>query len=68
MRLNLPKLITLDAKQAEKLLLKTGFKLVRSKGSHRIYQKGNERIIIPFHGSKILHPKITKSIIEAIED
>ena len=64
----MPKLITLDAKAAEKLLLKSGYVLVRIKGSHRIYQKDIDRIVIPFHGTKILHPKITKSVLDAIED
>jgi len=40
---------------------------VRSKGSHRIYQKGSRRIVIPFH-SGALHPKIVKQTLEAIEE
>ena len=64
----MPRLPRLTAEQAEKMLLKSGFKLTRSKGSHRIYQKGFDRFIIPFHSGKILHPKITKNLIELIEN
>ncbi len=63
----MPKLPRLNAKEAETLLLQSGFILLRTQGSHRIYQLDNIRVIIPFHGSKILHPKIIKQVIEAIE-
>jgi predicted RNA binding protein YcfA (HicA-like mRNA interferase family) len=52
--------------EAEKLLLDAGFRLIRSKGSHRIYRKEDVRIVVPFHGNKILHPKIVKQIFKAI--
>jgi len=63
----LPKLPTLNAKEAEKLLLKHGFALVRIKGSHHIYKKENKLIVIPFHSGQSLHPKIIKSVFELIE-
>ncbi|OGF58593.1 MAG: hypothetical protein A2Y62_07910 [Candidatus Fischerbacteria bacterium RBG_13_37_8] len=47
----------LTDQDAETLLLKAGFKMLRSKGSHRIYIKKNRRIVIPFHKDKVLHPK-----------
>ena len=49
------------------MLLKAEFEHVRSKGSHRIYTRGAERFVIPFHSGKILHPKITKNLIDIIE-
>ncbi|MBM2815582.1 MAG: YcfA family protein [Ignavibacteria bacterium] len=55
----------LDAKKAEKLLLDSGYVLIRTKGSHRIYKKVDNRIVLPFHSGKNLHPKITKAILEA---
>ena len=67
MRLKLPKLPRLEPKEAEAMLLKAGFKLIRSKGSHRIYLKDNKRIIIPFHANRTLHPKIVKQVISIIE-
>lgn len=63
----MPKLPRLTAQEAENLLLDAGFLLIRSKGSHRIYLKANVRVVIPFHSGKILHPKIVKQVINAIE-
>ena len=63
----MPKLPKLTPDEAESLLLKAGFELIRSKGSHRIYIKKNVRVVIPFHSNKILHPKIVKQIVEAID-
>jgi len=60
----LPKLPVLNAREAEAILLNEGFKLVRSKGSHRIYMKDKERFVIPFHAGKSLHPKIVKQLLE----
>jgi predicted RNA binding protein YcfA (HicA-like mRNA interferase family) len=63
----LPKLPRLTASEAEKLLLRAGFQLMRSKGSHRIYFKNNVRMVIPFHAGHILHPKIVKQLEQAVE-
>jgi predicted RNA binding protein YcfA (HicA-like mRNA interferase family) len=57
----------LTAAEAEGLVLKAGFQLLRSEGSLRIYGKDGTRIVIPFHGSKILHPKIIKQVLKAIQ-
>jgi len=64
----LPKLPRLTAEAAEKQLLKAGFTLIRSKGSHRIYMKEQRRIILPFHSGKTLHPKIVKQVFKAVEE
>lgn len=56
----------MDAKEAERLLFQHGFALNRTKGSHRIYQKGAVRVVVPFHGNRSLHPKIVKEVLEAI--
>ena len=43
---------------------KAGFSLARQSGSHMIYKSAaGKRVTIPFHGSKILHPKILKNIL-----
>ena len=57
----------LKAGEAEELLFKAGFVLIRSKRSHRIYLKGARRVVVPFHGGKTLHPKIIKQVYAAIE-
>ena len=64
----MPKLSRLTASEAEALLLKAGFNLLRSKGSHRIYLKQGRRIIIPFHPGKLLHPKIVKQVFKCLEE
>jgi predicted RNA binding protein YcfA (HicA-like mRNA interferase family) len=62
----LPKLPVLDAKEAERLLLQNGFVWIRTKGSHRIYQKEETRVVLPYHAGKSLHPKIVKEVLTAI--
>ena len=64
----MPKLHRLTAQDAQRLLQQAGFTLVRSKGSHRIFQRGEERFVVPFHAGKILHPKIVKGLLEIIKD
>ena len=49
------------------MLLQAGFVLIRAKGSHRIYMRGNTRIVIPFHAGRDLHPKVVKQILDVIE-
>ena len=61
------KQVVLTAKEAERLWLKAGFAWVRTAGGHRIYMKGNVRMVLPFHAGKSLHPKIVKQVLEAIE-
>ena len=48
------------------MLLKAGFILARSKGSHRIYMKDSIRVVLPFHPGKVLHPKIVMQVLKAV--
>jgi predicted RNA binding protein YcfA (HicA-like mRNA interferase family) len=50
----------LTAQEAEEILLKAGFEILGSKGSRRV--------IIPFHSGKILHPKVAKQALKAVEE
>ena len=59
------KLPRLTAAEAERRLLAAGFVLMRSKGSHRIYFRGGQRVVVPFHRGKILHPKIVREVLSA---
>jgi predicted RNA binding protein YcfA (HicA-like mRNA interferase family) len=61
----MPKLPRLTAAEAERRLLAAGFVLMRSKGSHRIYFRAGERLVVPFHRGKILHPKIAREVLSA---
>jgi predicted RNA binding protein YcfA (HicA-like mRNA interferase family) len=58
----------MTAREAEKLLLKAGYVLVRVQGSHHIYKRDSNRVVLPHHAGKILHPKIIKQVIEAISE
>jgi predicted RNA binding protein YcfA (HicA-like mRNA interferase family) len=56
----------LTAAEAERMLFAAGFVLMRSKGSHRIYFRAGERVVVPFHRGKILHPKIVLEVLSAV--
>ena len=64
----MPKLPRMTPREAESMLLKCGFEMIRSKGSHRIFQKENQRFVVPFHSGKILHPKIIKQLLNLSKD
>ena len=63
----MPKLPRLTAGEAEKLLLRAGFVWISSKGSHRIHQRQAERMVVPCHAGQVLHPKVIKQFMEAVE-
>ena len=62
------KLPRLTAKEAENLIFDNGFEFERQKGSHKIYKKGSQRMVLPHHSGKILHPKIIKELFEILGD
>ncbi len=64
----MPRIPRLTAVEAEAMLLRAGFELLRSKGSHRIYKAGNRRVVVPFHTGVTLHPKTAKEVIDAITE
>ena len=52
------------AREIIRVLERRGFALSRSGCSHRIYKEEQERrVTVPFHGAKILHPKVLKNIL-----
>jgi predicted RNA binding protein YcfA (HicA-like mRNA interferase family) len=60
----MPKLPRLTAREIVAVLEKSGFSLARQSGSHMIYRNvSGKRVTVPFHASKILHPKVLKSIL-----
>ena len=63
----MPKLPRWTAAEAEGALLHEGFIHLRSKGGHRIYAKEGRRVV-PFHAGRVLHPKVVKQVLEAIEE
>lgn len=62
----MPKQQRLTPQEAESMLSKAGFDMVRSKGSHRVYMKGGIRVVLPFYAGRTLHPKIMKQILKSI--
>ena len=52
------------AREIISVVERLGFVLVRQSGSHKIYKNAvRRRVTVPFHGAKILHPKVLKSIL-----
>lgn len=63
-----PRLPRVTAAQAIRVLEKCGFRLVRQSGSHRVYKnEAGQRVTVPFHSGKILHPKLLRSILRDTE-
>jgi len=58
----------MTAPEAEALLLRCGYRLIRSRGAHRIYHRDSSRIVLPYHPGKILHPKIVKAVLRCTEE
>ena len=59
-----PRLPRITAAEVIRALEQIGFAFARQSGSHKIYRNSDgKRVTIPFHGGKILHPKILSSII-----
>ncbi len=55
----------MTARQMEKLIMKHGFRWVRSKGSHRQYKNKKGRLVtIPFHSDKDLPTGTQNSILK----
>ena len=53
------------ASELERIVKTFGFVFLDQKGSHRQYlNQVNVKITIPFHGSRIIHPKIVKNILK----
>jgi predicted RNA binding protein YcfA (HicA-like mRNA interferase family) len=59
------KLPRLTAIEIIRILEKHGFDLARQSGSHKIFKNSEgKRTTVPFHASKVLHPKLLKSILK----
>jgi predicted RNA binding protein YcfA (HicA-like mRNA interferase family) len=51
------------AREVESALLREGFQFSHAKGSHRSYIKESKRVIIPFHGNRIIPPGTLRNIL-----
>ncbi|HEY4497349.1 MAG TPA: type II toxin-antitoxin system HicA family toxin [Candidatus Paceibacterota bacterium] len=64
----MPKEPRVTAKEIVAVLEKCGFVFSRQSGSHMIYKNSyGKRVTIPYHRSKILHPKVLRSIMKDAE-
>ena len=64
----MPKLPRVTARQICAILERCGFAVARQSGSHIIYKNpSGKRTTVPFHASKVLHPKVLKSILRDAE-
>ena len=62
------KLILIDARKMEKLLLKLGFRKVRRKGSHVFYKHPDGRYTtLPHHKGRVLTRPLIREILKEIE-
>ena len=60
----MPKIPPLDPRKLIKILEKTGFKVVRQKGSHVIMMNDiKTRVVIPVHPGKDVKPGLVRAII-----
>jgi len=57
------KLPRVAAREVESVLLRTGFQFSHAKGSHRSYTKLGKRVIVPFHGNRIIPPGTLRNIL-----
>lgn len=58
-----PRLPACRPKDACRALERAGFRLIRQRGSHRIYTKGDRGVTVPYH-TKDLKRGTLKAIIE----
>lgn len=47
------KLPQIKPRELEALLLKNGFRFVRQKGSHKLYEKDAYKVTVPFHNKPL---------------
>jgi predicted RNA binding protein YcfA (HicA-like mRNA interferase family) len=64
----MPKLPRLTAREIAAVFQRIGFSLARQSGSRQIYKNAaGKRATVPFHASKIHHPKVLRSILHDAE-
>ncbi|MBI4137766.1 MAG: type II toxin-antitoxin system HicA family toxin [Candidatus Sungbacteria bacterium] len=59
----MPKRPAVTARGIVRVLEKAGFSFVRQKGSHQIYVRGNQAVVVPYH-NKDLRKRTLRHIIK----
>ena len=54
----------MTGKELKKLLLKNGWEIVRINGSHHIFEKTGETIVLPIHSNKDLKKGLELAILK----
>lgn len=53
----------IDARKISSVIERYGYKMIRQRGSHRIYENSDGiRVVLPVHSGAIIHPKIVTTI------
>ena len=59
------KIKEMTPQEAEDALLGAGFETIRSEGGHRMYIKGEQRVVVPFLSDGPLHPKVVMRVLKS---
>lgn len=59
-----PKTPRVKVTRLARALERAGFEMTRSAGSHRMYVRGDTRIVLPYHAGEVAHPKKVREVME----
>ena len=63
-----PRAPRVTAREIIRVIERRGFVRTRSSGSHHIYKNATgQRVTVPVHAQKTLHPKVLQSILRDME-
>ena len=51
-------------RELARILERTGWRLIRVRGSHHLYGKGVSRIVIPIHGNRMLKSGMQRDLMK----
>ena len=63
----MPKLPRPSGPEMMRFLESQGFKLVRIRGSHHVFERGTQRTVVPVHGAATLKIGTLRGILRDIE-
>lgn len=57
----------MKSSELHRLIQKNGWRVIRQAGSHIIYEKGDAKVSVPFHGSKEMGTGIANKFIREMD-
>ena len=63
----MPKLPRPSGPEMKRFLESQGFKLVRIRGSHHVFERGAQQTVVPIHGAETLKIGTLRAILRDIE-